>query len=164
MIIDAYTRNTFYHSFIEFNAPLSSNLTLFSHRIQRFSLIEFNASFLSNLTLLSHRIQRSSLIEFNVLLLSTACGGDRVPFSVLLRFIGLPLTFNRRDTTLPILSSTRFNDFNTIIIIMVKLDYPRFLPFTPYANSYFYYAFIIIRHILAAHVYFSADFRNLSPF
>ena len=59
-----------------------------------------------------HRIlslERSSLIEFNAPLSSTACGGDRVPFSVPLRFTGSPLTFNRKDTTLSTLSSTRFN-------------------------------------------------------
>ena len=116
-----------------------------------------------SITLLSHRIQRSSLIEFNAPLSSTACGGDRVPFSVPLRFTGSPLTFNRRDTTLPTSSPTRFNGFNTIIITMVKLDYPRLLPPTPYVNSYLHYASIIIRYILAAHVYFSVDFGGLSP-
>ena len=47
---------------------------------------------------------------------------------------------------------------------MVKLDYPRLLPPTPCVNSYLYYAFIIIRYILAAHVYPPADLGSLSPF
>ena len=51
----------------------------------------------------------TSPIEFNAPLSSTACGGDRVPFSVPLRFTGSPLTFNRRDTTLFTSSPTHFN-------------------------------------------------------
>ena len=119
---------------------------------------------LSKIKTVQDRIQRSSLIEFNAPLSSTACGGDRVPFSVPLRFIGSPLTFNRRDITLPISSPTRFNGSNTIIIIMIKLDYYRLLPPIPCVNSYLYYTFTIIRYILAAHVYFFADFKGLSPF